>query len=70
MMEDRQDYPPVALGRLDDLSGWRWIDPKPIGVLDWTFTTALVVLAIPVFLTIGPLGWIIRLFDRKAGASC
>ena len=70
MMADRQDYPPIALGRLDDRSGWRWIDPKPIGVLDWTLTAAMVVLAIPVFLTFGSLVWIIRLFDRKAGASC
>ena len=66
MMADRQDYPPVALGRLDDRSGWRWIDPKPIGVLDWTLTVVMVVLAIPVVLTFGSLVWIIRLFDRKA----
>ena len=68
MMADRQDYPPVVLGRLDDRSGWRWIDPKPIGVLDWTLTALMVVLAIPVFLTFGSFVWIIRLFDRKAVA--
>ncbi len=61
-------YPPVVLGRLDDRSGWRWIDPKPIGVVDWTLTALMVVLAIPVVVMFGPVVWIIRLFDRKAVA--
>lgn len=61
-------YPPVALGHLNDRSGWRWLDAKPDGWLDWTLTSAMVVLAIPVFLTFGSLVWFIRLFDRKAGA--
>ena len=26
MMVDRQDRPPVALGRLDDKSRWHWLD--------------------------------------------
>ncbi len=42
------------------------IDPKPQGVADWTLCIAVLVLAIPVFLTFGSLVWIIRLFDRKA----
>ena len=67
-MADCQDYPPVVLGRLEDRSGWRWIDPKPIGVLDWTLCVAMFVLAIPVVVVFGPVVWIIRLADRKAVA--
>ena len=47
------DYPPVALGRLDDRSGWHWLNPRPVGVTDWTLTLGLVVLAVPVLLTFG-----------------
>ena len=47
-----------------------WLSPRPIGVVDWTLTAVMIVLAIPVFLTFGSLVWIIRMFDRKAGASC
>ena len=47
------DYPPVALGRLDDRSGWRWLSPRPVGAVDWTLTLCVCVLAIPVLLTFG-----------------
>ena len=58
-MADRQDDPPVALGRLDESDGW----------LDWTLTACVVVLAIPVVVVFGPIVWIIRAYDRVAGKA-
>ncbi len=72
-MADRQDYPTVALGRLDDRSGWCWLSPRPVGAVDWTLCACMIVLALPVVAVFGPLVWIIRACDRvagKAGASC
>ena len=68
-MADRQDYPPVALGRLDDRPGWRWLSPRPVGVADWTLTLCMLVLAIPVVIVFGPLVWIIRACDRVVGKA-
>ena len=67
-MADRQDYPPVALGRLDDRSGWHWLDDSD-SWLDWTLTACVVVLAIPVVVVFGPVVWIIRTYDRVAGKA-
>ncbi len=69
MMTDRQDYPPVALGRLDDKSQWHWLDGKPDGWLDWTFTLLLAAVAcIPFLLFYCPLCWALRAITRKAVA--
>ena len=69
MMADHQDYPPVALGRLEDRSGWRWLDPRPDGWLDWTLTALLVAVAcVPMLLVYCPVCWAIRAITRKAGA--
>ena len=54
------DYPPVALGRLDDRSGWRWLSPRPVGVADWLLTLCIVVLAVPVLLIFGPITLALR----------
>ena len=62
------DYPPVALGRLDDRSGWHWLDDSD-SWLDWTLTACVVVLAIPVVVVFGPVVWIIRACDRVAGKA-
>ncbi len=68
-MADRQDYPPVALGRLDDKSRWHWLDDKPDGWLDWTLTVALVaVCCVPMLLVVCPACWAIRTIARKAVA--
>jgi len=67
-MADHQDYPPVALGRLDDESRWHWLDESD-GWLDWTLTACVVVLAIPVVVAFGPVVWIIRTYDRVAGKA-
>ena len=73
-MADRQDYPPVALGRLDDRSGWRWLDEsddvfKPEGVLDTLLTFALCAVAcIPFLLLYCPLCWALRAITRRVGA--
>ncbi len=45
------------------------IDPKPIGVTDWTLCICMVVLAIPVVVAFGPIVWIIRAYDRVAGKA-
>ena len=58
------DYPPVALGRLDDRSRWRWLNPRPAGVLDWTLTLCLCVLAVPVLIVFGPIVLLARIIDR------
>ncbi len=63
------DYPPVALERLDDRSGWRRLSPRPVGAVDWTLTVCVLVLAIPVLVVFGPLVWIIRAYDRVAGKA-
>ncbi len=71
MMTDHRDYPPVALGRLDDRTGWRWLDPKPDGWFDWTLTALMVTVAcVPMLLVYCPICWAIRAITRKAGASC
>ena len=73
-MADRQDYPPVALGRLDDKSRWHWLDEsdgafKPEGVLDMALTFALCAVAcIPFLLFYVPLCWALRAITRKAVA--
>ncbi len=66
-MADHQDYPPVALGRLDDRSGWHWLSPRPVGVADWTLCACMVVLALPVLAVFGPAVWIIRACQGKYG---
>ena len=68
------DYPPVALGRLDDKSRWRWLDEsddvfKPDGVLDTLLTFALCAVAcIPFLLVYVPITWALRTILRKVGA--
>ena len=61
------DYPPVALGRLDDRSRWHWLSPRPVGTVDWTLTLCVIVLAIPVVVVFGSIVLIVRAFDRVAG---
>ncbi len=63
------DYPPVALGRLDDRSGWHWLSPRPVGIADWTLCACMIVLAIPVVVVFGPVVWIIRAYDHVAGKA-
>ncbi len=73
-MADHQDYPPVALGRLDDRSGWRWLDEsddvfKPDGVLDTLLTMVLCAVAfVPFLLVYVPITWALRTILRKVGA--
>ena len=43
------------------------IDPKPIGVVDWTLCACMIVLAIPVVVVFGPIVLIVRVCDRVAG---
>ncbi len=68
------DYPPVALGRLDDKSRWHWLDDldgvfKPDGWLDWTLTVLLCAVAcIPFLLIYCPLCRALRALTRKAVA--
>ncbi len=57
--------PPVALGRLDDRRGWRWLSPRPVGLFDWCLTLCVVVLAVPVLLTFGLLTLALRAFGGK-----
>ena len=45
------------------------IDPRPVGVVDWTLTVCMIVLAVPVVVVFGPLVWIIRAYDRVAGKA-
>ncbi len=54
------DYPPVALGRLDDESKHVWLSPRPVGWLDWILTLGLCVLAVPVLVTFGPIVLVLR----------
>lgn len=56
--------PPVALGRLDDRTGWHWLSPRPVGFVDWTLTLGLCVLAVPVLLTFGPIVLALRAFAK------
>ena len=68
-MADRQDYPPVALGRLDDESRWHWLDGKPSGCFDWALTLLLAAVAcIPFLLVYVPITWALRTILRKVGA--
>ena len=66
-MADRQDHPPVALGRLDDRPGWCWLSPRPVGAVDWTLCVCMIVLSLPVVAVFGPLVWIIRACNRATG---
>ena len=60
------DYPPIALGRLDDKSRWVWLSPRPVGVVDWCFMVVLCVLAVPVFIVFGPITLALRaLFIKR-----
>jgi hypothetical protein len=59
------DHPPVALGRLDDESRHVWLSPRPVGVLDWIETVCLVVLALPVLVTFGPVVLALRAFGGR-----
>ena len=74
MMADRKDYPPVALGRLEDRSRWHWLDDsdtalKLDGVLDTVLTTLLCAVAcVPFLLFYCPLCWALRALARKAVA--
>ena len=63
------DYPPVALGRLDDRTGWRWLNYRPQGVLDWTLTATVLVLGIVPVLVLLPVCWVLRRIV-KAGEPC
>ncbi len=73
MMADHQDYPPVALGQLDDKSRWHWLDEsdgafKPDGALDMALTFALCAVAcIPFLLVYVPITWALRTILRKVG---
>ena len=70
-MTNHNDYPPVALGRLDDRTRWHWIGTdKPDGWFDWTLTAAVVALAcVPFLLLYCPLCWVLRRIV-KVGDSC
>ncbi len=70
MMADHNDYPPVALGRLNDRSRWHWLGTdKPDGWLDWTITALIAAVAcVPMLLVYCPLCWVVRAITRKAGA--
>ena len=68
MMTDHQDYPPVALGQLDDKRGWRWLSPRPVGAFDWLLTVIVVALGIVPVLVLMPLCWALRTITRKVGA--
>ena len=60
-MKDHQDYPPVALGRLDDKRGWHWLDTEPGGWLDWILTLSVITVACtPYLLIYCPLCWALR----------
>ncbi len=59
------DHPPVALGRLDDESKHVWLSPRPVGWCDWIETVCLVVLALPVLVTFGPVVLVLRAFGGK-----
>ncbi len=57
-------YPPVALGRLDDRRGWRWLNYRPEGALDWVLTVTVVALGIvPVLAVMGGC-WCVRRLGR------
>ncbi len=43
------------------------IEPRPQGVVDWTVCVCMVVLAVPVLATFGPVVWLVRTCDRVAG---
>ena len=58
------DYPPVALGRLEDLAGWRWLNYQPDGVFDWIFTVTVVALGIVPVLVLMSVCWVIRRIGR------
>ena len=45
------------------------IDPKPIGVADWTLCVVVLVLAVPVVVVFGPIVWIVRAYDYAAGKA-
>ena len=50
-----------------------WIEPEPSGVLDWALCVVLLLMALPVLATFGPVVLLVRVCGRvagKAGASC
>ncbi len=46
-----------------------WLSPHPVGVVDWTLTVCLSVLAIPVLVVFGPIVLIVRACDHVAGKA-
>ncbi len=46
-----------------------WLSPRPVGVVDWTLTACMIVLAIPVVVVFGPIVLIVRAFDHVAGKA-
>ncbi len=46
-----------------------WITPRPVGVVDWTLTACMIVLAIPVVVVFGPVVLFVRACDRVAGKA-
>ena len=50
------------------------IEPRPQGVVDWTLCVVLLLMALPVLATFGPVVLLVRacswLAGGKAGASC
>ena len=42
-----------------------WISPRPVGVMDWTLTLCVCVLAVPVLLAFGPPVALLRAFGGK-----
>ena len=63
------EHPPVALNQLDDRTGWRWLSPRPVGVVDWVLTSCVVVLGIVPMLVLMPVCWVLRRIV-KAGEPC
>ena len=59
------NHPPLALGRLDDTSRHVWLSPRPVGLFDWCLTVCVVVLALPVLLTFGPIVLVLRAKDGE-----
>ena len=45
------------------------IEPKPQGAMDWTLCVVLLLLALPVLATFGPVILIVRACDSAAGKA-
>ena len=63
------EYPPVALSLLDDRTGWRWLSPRPVGVVDWALTSCVVALGIVPVLVLLPVCWVLRRSCGKVRAA-